>query len=230
MVKLEEANKTKRQVAHSLIAGSVAGMTTKTIVAPIERIKIIYQAKDIKPFSFKDGIKTVDKIIKYSGWQGLWRGNTASLLHVAPYSAIQFAVHEQLKDLFGVRTYEQNLQKPFHSFLTGALSGLVATTLTYPLDVARARMATDYTYKNIYEVIKRSVRSRDHKLGLYRGFTPAVIGLVPYSGGSFLIYELFKTRYFAMASKKGTKNHLSLAIEKYVKMPLSTLFTTSFFP
>ncbi len=211
-------NKTTLQVAHSLIAGSVAGMAAKTIVAPVERIKIIYQSKERKPFTFKAGIKTAEKIVRYSGVAGLWRGNTASLLRVAPYSAVQFAVHEQLKDLFGVRTYEQKLAKPALSFLAGGLGGLAAITLTYPLDVARARMATDYTYKNLYDVVKRAVLSKDHRLSLYRGFAPAICGLVPYTGGSFLIYELFKTRYFKMAAassaQNGGKSRLTLAIEK----------------
>lgn len=79
-------------------------------------------------------------------------------------------------------------------------------------------MATDYTYKNLYDVVKRAVLSKDHRLSLYRGFAPAICGLVPYTGGSFLIYELFKTRYFKMAAassaQNGGKSRLTLAIEK----------------
>lgn len=131
---------------------------------------------------------------------------------MAPYSAIQFTVHEQLKFWFDVRTYEQKLQKPLLCFLAGGISGFCAITLTYPLDVARARMATDTTYKNIYDVVKRSLLAKDVKYSMYRGFLPAVLGIVPYTGISFLIYELFKTRYFKQAAN--SKNRVSLAIEK----------------
>ena len=134
------------------------------------------------------------------------------MLRVAPYAAIQFTVHEQLKHWFDIRTYEKKLQKPFLSFLAGSIAGFSALTCTYPLDVVRARLATDNSYTSIYDVLKRAVLSKDVKYSLYRGLTPALLGVVPYTGASFFIYELFKTRYFAQAAN--SKDRLSLAIEK----------------
>ncbi|KAJ6222151.1 hypothetical protein RDWZM_000696 [Blomia tropicalis] len=204
-------SETESQVRNALIAGSISGMVTKTLAAPIDRIKIYYQVRN-KPFSFSEGMSVAKKIIKKRGIHSMWRGNSASLIRVVPYAAIQFTVHEQLKSIFDIRTYEQKLKKPGLCLTAGALAGLTAISCTYPLDVCRARMITDHTYKNVWEVMKRAFTSKDHKYGLYRGFMPAVIAIVPYTGVSFFVYELFKTRYFAQA--KYSNDRLMLAIQK----------------
>ena len=134
------------------------------------------------------------------------------MLLVAPYAAIQFTVHEQMKLLFGVRSYEQKLHNPSLSLLAGSIAGFCALTSTYPLDVVRARLATDNSYHGIYDVFKRAALSKGVKYSLYRGLTPAMLGVVPYTGASFHIYELFKTRYFAQAAH--SKERVSLAVEK----------------
>ena len=149
------------------------------------------------------------------GYKGLWRGNTASMLRVAPYCAIQFTVHEQLKSWFGVRTYEEKVAQPWRAFLAGCLAGMSAIVTTYPLDVIRARMATDMSYKSTCEVVKRAVLSKDLKYSLYRGLSPALLGNVPLTGASFFVYELFKTRYFVQAAASSNKDRLSLLVEKY---------------
>ncbi|KAH9402050.1 PREDICTED: mitochondrial coenzyme A transporter SLC25A42-like [Rhagoletis zephyria] len=202
-------------VLNALISGSISGMVVKSMTAPLDRVKIIYQASS-KPFSYKKGLKTAEKIVADTGWKGLWRGNTASMLRVAPYAAIQFTVHEQLTIWFNVRTYEQIVESPVLGFLAGALGGGAAITATYPLDVIRARLITDQSYRGIGHVIRRALhpkmKAREaRKYSLFRGYTAAIVGNVPYTGVSFLIYELFKMSYFVQAAT--SKNQLVLAVE-----------------
>ena len=222
-------------VLNALISGSISGMVVKSMTAPLDRVKIIYQASS-KPFSYKKGLKTAEKIVAdtgaeflklfliiatiylfiFLGWKGLWRGNTASMLRVAPYAAIQFTVHEQLTIWFNVRTYEQIVESPVLGFLAGALGGGAAITATYPLDVIRARLITDQSYRGIGHVIRRALhpkmKAREaRKYSLFRGYTAAIVGNVPYTGVSFLIYELFKMSYFVQAAT--SKNQLVLAVE-----------------
>lgn len=66
MVKTDGKGKSSVKVLNSLIAGSMAGMVAKTIVAPVDRIKIMYQAST-KPFTYKKGWKTAENIYKHQG-------------------------------------------------------------------------------------------------------------------------------------------------------------------
>uniref|UniRef100_A0A4W5N331 Solute carrier family 25 member 42 n=1 Tax=Hucho hucho TaxID=62062 RepID=A0A4W5N331_9TELE len=65
--------------------------------------------------------------------------------------------------------------------------------LTHPLDMVRARMAVTpkEMYSNTMHVFVRISREEGLKT-LYRGFTPTILGVVPYAGLSFFTYETLK--------------------------------------
>ena len=81
-------------------------------------------------------------------------------------------------------------------FLAGSLAGCTASTLTYPLDMVRARMAITQRslYRNLFHAFW-SIQSKEGVATLYRGITPTLMGVVPYAGFSFLTYETLKDRY-----------------------------------
>ncbi|KAK7805177.1 hypothetical protein U0070_004303 [Myodes glareolus] len=72
--------------------------------------------------------------------------------------------------------------------------GTTAASLTYPLDLVRARMAVTpkEMYSNIFHVFIRISREEGLKT-LYFGFTPTVLGVIPYAGLSFFTYESLKS-------------------------------------
>lgn len=84
-------------------------------------------------------------------------------------------------------------KNPERSFIAGSLAGAVSTTATYPLDLARARMAVtnETRYKNIRAVFKEIIR-KEGFLKLYKGYVPTLLGVVPYAGTSFFTYETLK--------------------------------------
>ena len=67
---------TGRRVVHHLIAGAVAGATAKTVEAPLDRVKIIFQVSKQR-FSFAAAAKQMGAIAKTEGLSGLWKGNGA---------------------------------------------------------------------------------------------------------------------------------------------------------
>ncbi|XP_078054743.1 mitochondrial coenzyme A transporter SLC25A42 [Mustelus asterias] len=183
----------KRHIINSLISGAIAGAVAKTTVAPLDRAKIIFQVSS-RGFSAKEVVKLIYQTYQNEGFFSLWRGNSATMVRVVPYAALQFCSHEQYKQILG--SYCGTLGRPLPPLprlLAGAMAGITATTLTYPLDLVRARMAVTpkEMYGNILHVFIRISRDEGLKT-LYSGFSPTILGVIPYAGLSFFTYETCK--------------------------------------
>lgn len=83
----------------SLVAGGMAGMLAKSVIAPLERLKILFQVTH-EVFSLSKFPSIFARIIASEGYTGLWRGHSATLLRVAPYAGIQFMVFDMMKRMF----------------------------------------------------------------------------------------------------------------------------------
>nr|XP_044997911.1 mitochondrial coenzyme A transporter SLC25A42 isoform X3 [Jaculus jaculus] len=183
-----------RQVLSSLLAGALAGALAKTAVAPLDRTKIIFQVSS-KRFSAKEAFRLLYFTYLNEGFFSLWRGNSATMVRVVPYAAIQFSAHEEYKRILGhYYGFRGEALPPWPRLLAGALAGTTAASLTYPLDLVRARMAVTpkEMYSNIFHVFIRISREEGLKT-LYHGFMPTVLGVIPYAGLSFFTYETLKS-------------------------------------
>nr|XP_006639920.2 PREDICTED: mitochondrial coenzyme A transporter SLC25A42 [Lepisosteus oculatus]XP_015221213.1 PREDICTED: mitochondrial coenzyme A transporter SLC25A42 [Lepisosteus oculatus]XP_015221214.1 PREDICTED: mitochondrial coenzyme A transporter SLC25A42 [Lepisosteus oculatus] len=188
-----EGIKQSHSVISSLFSGALAGAVAKTSVAPLDRTKIIFQVSSNR-FSAKEAYRLIYHTYRKDGFFSLWRGNSATMVRVIPYAAIQFCAHEQYKRLLGgYYGFQGKALPPFPRFLAGSLAGTTATMLTYPLDMVRARMAVTpkEMYSNILHVFVRISREEGLKT-LYRGFAPTILGVIPYAGLSFFTYETLK--------------------------------------
>lgn len=130
----------------NLIAGGLAGMVAKTVVAPIDRIKILFQVSS-EPFALRHVPTVVRNICQHEGVAALWRGNSAMMLRVFPYSGIQFMAFDKCKSYMvhakqreGLPLHEQHLS-PLESLIAGSVAGVVSVFATYPLDLTRAQLA-----------------------------------------------------------------------------------------
>lgn len=125
----------------------------------------------------------------------LWRGNSATMARIIPYAAIQFASHEQWRRILKV---DQNGDTKVKRFLAGSLAGITSQSLTYPLDLARARMAVTDKYSGHSTLRKVFVRIwiDEGPRTLYRGYFATILGVIPYAGASFFTYETLKKKIF----------------------------------
>ncbi|CAH1960131.1 unnamed protein product [Acanthoscelides obtectus] len=137
-------------VITSLAAGAVAGAIAKTTIAPLDRTKINFQVNH-KPYSTKKALKFLLHTLKKEGLFALWRGNSATMARIVPHAAIQFTAHEQWKKV--LRVDQGGGESPGRLFLAGSLAGVTSQSLTYPLDLARARMAV--THKREYATLRQ---------------------------------------------------------------------------
>ncbi|XP_016352171.1 mitochondrial coenzyme A transporter SLC25A42 isoform X1 [Sinocyclocheilus anshuiensis] len=188
-----EGFKQGRSVLNSLLSGAFAGAVAKTAVAPLDRTKIIFQVSSNR-FSAKEAYRLIYRTYLKDGFFSLWRGNSATMVRVIPYAAIQFCAHEQYKRILGqYYGFQGKALPPVPRLLAGSLAGTTAAMITYPLDMVRARMAVTpkEMYSNILHVFVRISREEGLQT-LYRGFTPTILGVMPYAGLSFFTYETLK--------------------------------------
>ncbi|XP_064184709.1 mitochondrial coenzyme A transporter SLC25A42 isoform X1 [Anguilla rostrata] len=188
-----EGFKQSHTMVTSLLSGAFAGAVAKTTVAPLDRTKIIFQVSSNR-FSAKEAYRLIYRTYLQDGFLSLWRGNSATMVRVIPYAAIQFCAHEQYKRLLGeYYGFQGKALPPLPRLLAGSLAGTTAAMITYPLDMVRARMAVTpkEMYSNIMHVFVRISREEGLKT-LYRGFTPTILGVIPYAGLSFFTYETLK--------------------------------------
>src|SRR5688572_8094879 len=88
-----------------LIAGGTAGGISKTVVAPIERVKLILQTQDAstqitKETRYKGIFDAFRRIPAEQGLASLWRGNLANVIRYFPTQALNFAFKDKYKRLF----------------------------------------------------------------------------------------------------------------------------------
>ena len=208
-----------------VVYGGIAGCVAKTVVAPVERARLMAQTGAFEG-TFQQTLRT---IFKQEGAVGLWRGNGANCMRVFPQKGILFATNDFIKD--GVRTFFKRDSLLF-SCLSGASAGVVASAVTFPLDVTRMRMsATKMGNKND---VQRSFRTVFYDLfrtegikGLYRGIRPTVMGAVPYEGIKFGCFDALQTLWLsAMKNNMNNNNGLghesndAVNTEEPIRLPL----------
>jgi len=82
----------------AFIAGGIAGAVSRTVVSPLERLKILYQVQSVGREEYKMSVgKGLMKMWKEEGFKGLMRGNGANCLRIVPYSAVQFGSYNFYK-------------------------------------------------------------------------------------------------------------------------------------
>ncbi|KAK4874075.1 hypothetical protein RN001_013435 [Aquatica leii] len=185
-------NKNLVFIAKSFAAGGIAGMVSKSAVAPLDRVKILLQAHN--PHHETNGVlRALRHVVQKESVLALYKGNGAQMVRMFPYAATQFTSFEMYKkklgEFFGPTSH-------IDKFIAGAGAGVTAVTLTYPLDTIRARLAFQISGEHIYTGIVHAATTIFKEEGgiraLYRGFTPTLMGMVPYAGTSFYMFEYLK--------------------------------------
>ena len=92
---------------------------------------------------------------------------------------------------------------------SGGLAGAGSLCFVYPLDYARTRLASDVgtgkaSFNGLGDCLVKTAKGPSGILGLYNGFGVSVIGIIPYRGVYFGLYD-------TMRAKNPYKNDLGIA-------------------
>lgn len=85
-------------VVASFVAGGVAGAVSRTVVSPLERLKILFQIQSVGREEYKMSVpKALAKMWREEGWKGFMAGNGTNCIRIVPYSAVQFSAYNVYK-------------------------------------------------------------------------------------------------------------------------------------
>jgi len=194
--------KSLSNASHFLVdffSGGVAGVISKTVAAPLERVKLLIQTQGTneriaRPYNGISDCFT--RIFKEEGPLAFWRGNGANVIRYFPTQALNFSIKDSIQRFVGV--VDRN-QHPYmfvlKNILAGGLAGSISSTIVYPLDFARTRLGVDVgktagarQFTGIGDCLFTTYRS-DGIRGLYRGAGMAVYGIFIYRGLYFGFYD-----------------------------------------
>jgi hypothetical protein len=104
----------------AFLAGGVAGAVSRTVVSPLERLKILFQIQSVGREEYKLSVgKGLMKMWREEGWRGFMRGNGTNCVRIVPYSAVQFGSYNFYKrvspSLFQISTSSSVLHDGFDS-------------------------------------------------------------------------------------------------------------------
>lgn len=186
-------------------AGGVAAGISKTIVAPIERVKLLLQvqhaSKQItKEMQYKGIVDAFVRIPQEQGLRSFWRGNLANVIRYFPTQALNFAFKDKYKQVFlaGVDKKKQFWRFFAGNLASGGAAGATSLCFVYPLDFARTRLAADIgkgpadrEFTGLVNCLTKTFKS-DGIMGLYRGFNISVQGIIIYRASYFGLFDTCK--------------------------------------
>ncbi|KAL2620686.1 hypothetical protein R1flu_000891 [Riccia fluitans] len=143
-----------KSLPRDMITGAILGGVAHTIVAPVERAKLLLQTQDSnvviqngKQARYKGLVDCIVRVAREEGFLSLWRGNGISVLRYYPSLAINFAMKDFYRTLLLEDRVVENENAPLSkapvNFLAGAMAGCTSLVFVYPLDIAHTRLAAD---------------------------------------------------------------------------------------
>ena len=189
------------QLLSDLVIGGSVGAVAKTVMAPVERIKLLLQTMDSNPDIISGKIEPYKgvgdcftRVRADQGMQAFWRGNLVNCLRYAPQQGSALAFNDAINNAFPKYDSKTQFWQSFATKLfAGGMAGGIANTICYPFDYARTRLASDVKkgkgqFNGIWDCIASTVRSQGI-LGLYTGWTVNVSGAFVYRAGQLGLFK-----------------------------------------
>jgi solute carrier family 25 (adenine nucleotide translocator) protein 4/5/6/31 len=184
------------------VAGGVSGAVAKTCTAPIERVKLIIQTQDSNPLIRSGEVprytgigNCFTRVASEQGIAAFWRGNFTNVIRYFPTQAFNFAFKDTIKALFPKYKANENFGMYFAvNMASGGLAGAGSLCIVYPLDYARTRLASDVgsgqkSFNGLGDCLVKTARGPSGIMGLYNGFGVSVMGIIPYRGVYFGMFD-----------------------------------------
>lgn len=208
----------------SLIAGSVSGLVSRFVIAPIDIIKIRLQLQ-ADPMRTHGIIKTLTSIVKNEGITALWKGNVPAEVMYVIYGATQFTLYSSLNKSLSHLENSNNikLSNTTHSLIIGSTAGCLSTFISYPFDVLRTRLASNRSNKflSVYKTTLNIFENEGIK-GFFGGLKLSMVYVAASMGLSFGSYNFFKD-YLENTNIESSSGLLAGIFSKTIVYPMDLL-------
>merc|ERR1711907_246421 len=177
------------------VVGGTSGAISKTLTAPIERVKLVIQTQDANPRIMSGEVprytgigNCFSRILAEQGLASFWRGNLTNVIRYFPTQAFNLAFKDSIKKMFPKYSPKTDFGKFFLvNLASGGLAAAGSLCIVYPLDYARTRLASDVgsgkkTFSGLGDCIKKTMAGPGGFLALYTGFGVSVVGIIGYRG------------------------------------------------
>jgi solute carrier family 25 phosphate transporter 23/24/25/41 len=179
-----------------LISGGVAGVVSRTITAPLDRIKILMQVNSMNLTFFQ-----VIKDIWYKeNFFAFYKGNGTNIIKIIPETAIKFTFFEKsISYLSSLDLVDINVNR----FISGALAGIVSQTFIYPLEICKTRLALadKKYYTGIFDCLRKIIKYEGYR-SLYKGWGASSLGIIPYASVDLAVFYFLKEKYVSKFDKQ----------------------------
>ncbi|XP_064430585.1 solute carrier family 25 member 43 isoform X2 [Mirounga angustirostris] len=166
-----------------LLCAGAAGALSLSLTAPLELATVLAQVGGARG-PWAAGLRAW----RAEGPRALWKGNGVACLRLFPCSAVQLAAYRKFVILF---TDDLGHISQWSSIMAGSLAGMVSTIVTYPTDLIKTRLIVQNLLEPSYRGILHAfstIYQQEGFLALYRGVSLTVLGALPFSAGSLLVY------------------------------------------
>ncbi|XP_067877377.1 mitochondrial adenyl nucleotide antiporter SLC25A24-like isoform X1 [Heterodontus francisci] len=186
---------TTLQVHERFVAGSLAGVTSQTLIYPMEILKTRMGLG--KSGQYMGIFDCAQKMLRKEGPRSFFKGYLPNVLGIIPYAGIDLAIYETVKNRY-LQRYGRDSTNPGVLVLLacGTISSTCGQLASYPLALVRTRMQAQAVIKNepqlsMFQQFATIVQGEGCS-GLYRGITPNFMKVVPAVSISYVVYEYMK--------------------------------------
>jgi solute carrier family 25 phosphate transporter 23/24/25/41 len=191
--------KEKHQLTYfeKIIAGGLTGITAQSITYPFDIIKTYMTINLEAEAKNRPTVMQVAKeLIARDGIRGLYKGLLISNSGIAPFIGFKMASFDWMQSLtIGDGDSRKKIPQSklvYYNLFNGAMSGSIALTLTYPLDLTRRLIQLNGTPGHNYTGIVDACQqlwAKEGFGGFWKGLWPTYLKVIPMTAILFLTNE-----------------------------------------